>query len=151
MTETHAPTNAHDDSRPHVAYGKVWFALLILTVLEYFYAARMKDTFVVLVLGLMFMASIKAILVALYFMHLKFEGKWVYVWLVPAAFLVLVFISALYPDIGMQSSSWPDYADQDEAATAPAIPDSAATLRNVVQASWAAPAAGRGARAPRET
>ena len=35
-------------------------------------------------------------------MHLKFEGNWVYYMLVPAAFLAMVFIVALYPDMAMQ-------------------------------------------------
>jgi cytochrome c oxidase subunit 4 len=141
MTESHSPAGAHDDTTPHVAYGKVWFALLVLTVLEYFYAAWKKDSFIVLVLGLMFLASVKAILVALYFMHLKFEGNWVYIWLIPAGFLVLVFIGALYPDIGMQRSIWPDYPDEEEAATAPAIPGTGAFSPVVMHVAWPVPAA----------
>jgi cytochrome c oxidase subunit 4 len=130
MADTHTASDPHMDSTPtpHVSYGKVWVMLLILTVLEYFYAMFLKDRFVILVFGLMFLASIKAILVALYFMHLKFEGKWVYIWLVPAGFLVCVFIGALYPDIGMQRSTWPDYSDE-EAAVAPARPGPAANVR----------------------
>lgn len=55
-----------------------------------------------LVLGLMVLAVTKATLVGLYFMHLKYEGNWVYFMLVPAGILAMVFIFALYPDIGMQ-------------------------------------------------
>ena len=42
----------------------------------------------------MFWAIIKASLVGWYFMHLKFEGKWVYSMLVPAGILAAVFIFA---------------------------------------------------------
>ena len=41
--------------------------------------------FALLVLGLMSLAGIKAALVGLYFMHLKFEGRWIYFMLVPAS------------------------------------------------------------------
>ena len=50
----------------------------------------------------MFWAVIKACLVGWYFMHLKFEGKWVYYMLVPAGILAIVLIFALIPDIAMQ-------------------------------------------------
>ena len=48
----------------------------------------------------MFWAVIKASLVGWYFMHLKFEGKWVYFMLVPAGILAMILIFALIPDIG---------------------------------------------------
>ena len=53
----------------------------------------------------MAMAIIKATLVGWYFMHLKFEGRWVYFMLVPAGILATIFVLALYPDIGMQPIS----------------------------------------------
>jgi cytochrome c oxidase subunit IV len=39
--------------------------------------------------------------VMLYFMHLKFEGKWKYVLLAPTMVLALAIIAALTPDIGL--------------------------------------------------
>ena len=38
-------------------------------------------------------------------MHLKFEGRWVYFMIVPAGVLAMIFVLALYPDIGMQPIS----------------------------------------------
>jgi cytochrome c oxidase subunit 4 len=84
----------------HAPYLKVWMGLAIFTAIEYFYAHIFKDSFGVLVLGLMFWAVIKASMVGWFFMHLKFEGRWVYYMLVPAAMLATVLILALYPDIG---------------------------------------------------
>ena len=55
--------------------------------------------------GLLAMAITKATLVGWYFMHLKFEGRWVYFMLVPAGVLATIFVLALYPDIGMQPIS----------------------------------------------
>jgi cytochrome c oxidase subunit 4 len=53
----------------HAPYVKVWFALLVLTLVEYWYAALLKDNFLVLVLGLLFLALVKAGLVGWFFMH----------------------------------------------------------------------------------
>lgn len=44
-------------------------------------------------------STAKAALVALFFMHLKYEGRWKYVLLIPVAFLAVVLVIALYPDI----------------------------------------------------
>jgi cytochrome c oxidase subunit 4 len=79
----------------------------------------MHERFLTLVVGLMFLACIKAGLVAWYFMHLKFEGRWVYYMLVPAMFLAAVFILALYPDIGAERIADPDYPDEEEASILP--------------------------------
>jgi cytochrome c oxidase subunit IV len=83
----------------HAPYVKVWAALLVLTVIEYEYAAYLKDYFLVLVLGLLGLALIKAGLVGWFFMHLKFEGKWVYVLLVPACIFATIIVLALCPDM----------------------------------------------------
>lgn len=100
------PHNLTYDQQQHVEshapYLKIFFALLVLTVLEYFYAKLMAGAFGTLVLGLMCLAFIKAALVGLYFMHVKFEGKWVYLIIVPASILAAILILALMPDIGMQ-------------------------------------------------
>ncbi|GAC1334219.1 MAG: hypothetical protein NVSMB14_01270 [Isosphaeraceae bacterium] len=58
-----------------------------------------------LILGLLILAVTKASLVGLYFMHLKFEGNWVYMMLVPAAFLATVLMVGLYPDIAGEKES----------------------------------------------
>jgi cytochrome c oxidase subunit IV len=130
MTEHAAIQESHEqeqDHDPHPAYGKLWFALLILTVLEYFYAMFAKDHFVGLVIGLMILATIKAGLVGAFFMHLKYEGNWVYIWLLPAAFLLCVFMGGLYPDIGRQKP--PEISDEDqEAILAPVNPGPASHL-----------------------
>ncbi|MEA2630070.1 MAG: cytochrome c oxidase subunit, partial [Chloroflexota bacterium] len=86
----------------HAPYLKVFSALAVFTAIEYFYAHIFKDAFVVLVLGLLFWAVIKASMVGWYFMHLKFEGKWVYYMLVPAGILAIILTSALIPDVAMQ-------------------------------------------------
>ena len=41
-------------------------------------------------------------MVGWYFMHLKFEGTWVYAMLVPAGILAIILTCALIPDVAMQ-------------------------------------------------
>ncbi|MDR3637543.1 MAG: cytochrome C oxidase subunit IV family protein [Isosphaeraceae bacterium] len=94
-------------------YLKVWAGLAIFTALEYVYAHIFKDAFAVLVLGLMTMAIIKAAMVGWYFMHLKFEGKWVYAMLVPAGVLATIIVLALYPDLALQPVTEENPSDEE--------------------------------------
>lgn len=102
MAEPHmAPEDVQEmEVESHAPYIRVWLALAVFTAIEYVYAHLFKDAFTALVVGLMTWAIIKAALVGWYFMHLKFEGRWVYYMLIPAAFLVGVLVFALMPDIG---------------------------------------------------
>jgi cytochrome c oxidase subunit 4 len=86
----------------HAPYMTVFFGLAVLTLGEYMFARWFKDYFGVLVFGLMTFAIVKAGMVGWYFMHLKFEGKWVYGMLVPASILAMVLTFGLMPDVGMQ-------------------------------------------------
>ncbi len=84
----------------HAPYLKVFGVLLVLTILEYAYASFLGLGFVPLVVGLLGLSAIKAGLVGWYFMHLKFEGRWVAMMLVPVAFLAVALIVGLMPDVG---------------------------------------------------
>jgi cytochrome c oxidase subunit 4 len=91
------------EKESHTAlYLKVWAGLAVFTAVEYFYAHFSKDFFFWLVIGLMFCAIVKAGMVGWYFMHLKFEGKWVYAFLIPAGILAAILTLALYPDLALQ-------------------------------------------------
>jgi cytochrome c oxidase subunit IV len=85
----------------HAPYMKVFWSLLVLTVLEYAYARFLEGriSFVGLVAGLMVLAITKAFLVGWYFMHLKFEGRWIYMMLVPVCLLAVVVVTGLAPDM----------------------------------------------------
>jgi cytochrome c oxidase subunit 4 len=123
MAETNLTHDQEMHVESHAPYIKVWFALAVLTLIEYLYAKGLKDAFTVLVLGLMFWAVIKASLVGWYFMHLKFEGKWVYYMLIPAGILAAVFIFALMPDIGSQKEDVEEAGNESVAAiSAPLVP-----------------------------
>jgi len=58
----------------HPNYIAIWWILLAVTVMEVGYSF-LKVPRPILILGLVAMAVFKAVLVALYFMHLKFERK----------------------------------------------------------------------------
>jgi cytochrome c oxidase subunit 4 len=100
----------------HAPYLKVFAALAVLTLIEYFYAKFTQNHFLVLVLGLMFWAIIKASMVGWYFMHLKFEGTWVYYMLVPAGCLAVILTLALMPDLAMQPVTEENPHEEEESA-----------------------------------
>ena len=125
MAETNLTHDQEMCVESHAPYLKVWGALLVLTLVEYFYAHLFKNSFTALVVGLMVWACVKAALVGWYFMHLKFEGRWVYALLAPAAVLATVLTLALVPDIGFPPLSDEGTAE-DEAVSAAFTPDAGA-------------------------
>ncbi|WP_419161965.1 cytochrome C oxidase subunit IV family protein [Candidatus Palauibacter sp.] len=68
----HAADAADDHGHAHPKYMLIWLYLFILTVLEVFVAFLGIPKWMIVV-SLLIMAVWKALLVALYYMHLKFE------------------------------------------------------------------------------
>jgi cytochrome c oxidase subunit IV len=97
----HDAHGAHDEHHPHVNYWAIFGALCMLTVASVI-ADLLGGTLgkVILALVVLTVACFKAMFVMLYFMHLKFEGKWKIVLLAPTTILALAIIAALMPDIG---------------------------------------------------
>lgn len=92
----HAAEAAH---HPHANYLAIFIALCVCTLLSAaFDLMSSKRLVAVLVLAV---AVAKAQFVMRYFMHLKFEGKWKYVLLLPTAILACGVPLALAPDIGL--------------------------------------------------
>ncbi len=60
------------EAHSHPSYGKIFLALFALTIAEVVYA-NIHLPKVYIVVGLILMAVMKASLVALFYMHLKFE------------------------------------------------------------------------------
>jgi cytochrome c oxidase subunit 4 len=102
-----APSEVAEEhqAEAHAPYLKVWAALAVLTLIEYYYASIFKNLFLILLMGLLFWAIIKAGLVGWYFMHLKFEGKWVYILIVPAFVLATILVLALLPDMALKENA----------------------------------------------
>ena len=95
------PAHGHAEPIPHhkVNYVAVFGLLVALTVVTVAVAVFQIKSEVTKVLLALAIATIKASAVVLYFMHVKFEGKLIYlILLVPLTFCVLLVISLL-PDV----------------------------------------------------
>ena len=101
------------DVESHAPYLKVWAILAVLTAVEYFYAMIFKDHFPLLVLGLVSLALVKAGMVGWYFMHLKFERKWVYLLIVPACVMAVFLTLMLCPDMAMKPVAEENAAEEE--------------------------------------
>jgi cytochrome c oxidase subunit 4 len=108
-TTTTTPDRMREPDEPHghsgampqhkVNYVAIFGLLVALTVVTVVIAFVHIHSEPVKVLLALTIASIKASFVALYFMHLKFEGKLVYLILLLPVFLCLVLVVALIPDV----------------------------------------------------
>ena len=65
----------HNDTHPIPNYMAIFWWLLGLTILEIAWAIIPHHSELILASGIVGLAIIKAVLVALYFMHLKFEKQ----------------------------------------------------------------------------
>lgn len=98
---THPNEHHHEHESHDSTYIRVFAALLVFTILEYVYAMLTQSHFLALVVGLVALAVTKAVLVALFFMHVKFEGRWVYLLIVPTGVLATALVAALVPDVSL--------------------------------------------------
>lgn len=98
-TETHADGHAGTGTN---VYLVIFAALAVFTILSFVFnsakrsGAITKETSFALILGV---AVCKAVLVAMFFMHLKFDWGRLYFLIVPALVLGTLLIVVLLPDI----------------------------------------------------
>ena len=90
---------AAHEHHPHVNYWLIFAALCVLTLVSWG-ADELGNKGIVLAIVVLSVATAKALFVMLYFMHLKFEGKWKFVLLAPTMVLAMAIPAALMPDIG---------------------------------------------------
>jgi cytochrome c oxidase subunit 4 len=130
MSHTSEPAahvaQSHAHGHPHVKYGLVFAALCVCTALSWLIDEAggrgfidSKRMIAVLVLAI---AAAKALFVMMYFMHLKFEGKWKFVLLLPTFILACGLPLALAPDVGLHY--YPQQVPQLNAAPAPDLDES---------------------------
>ncbi len=93
---------SHDVAKPtphhKVNYVAIFILLIVLTIVTVsatLFGLKSEVAKITLALTI---ASIKAAFVAIYFMHLKFEGKLIYACLVVPVVLTIILICALLPD-----------------------------------------------------
>ena len=107
MASAHAqsrePEEPHGVSvpTPHhkVNYVAIFLLLVLLTVVTVAVAFVHIESEIIKVLVALVIASIKAAFVCLFFMHLKFEGKLIYLILIVPLMLTVLLVCALIPDI----------------------------------------------------
>ncbi len=99
----HEPEEAHGVSVPmphhHVNYLAVFGTLVVLTIVTVSVTFIHTESELVKILIALLIASIKATAVAYYFMHLKFEGKLIYLIMIVPLCLCILLICALIPDV----------------------------------------------------
>ena len=83
-----------EQEHAHPRYILIWVILLVLTLAEVGYAFLDLPK-IVLAIGLILMAVWKAVLVAMYYMHLKYEPKRLWIMAVsplPFALILVLFV-----------------------------------------------------------
>jgi cytochrome c oxidase subunit 4 len=97
----HEEPHGHTESLPHhpVPYFLIFGLLVVLTAITVGVAFLEIHNEIAKVLLALTIASIKASAVALFFMHLKFEGKLIYLILIVPLMLCILLVCALIPDI----------------------------------------------------
>jgi cytochrome c oxidase subunit 4 len=94
MTATSSPHASTEHKRPN--YVLIWLYLFVLTVAEVALAFELPVSRNVKLLLLLFLAVWKALLVALFFMHLKFER-----WRLRLIFIVPLPLAAILVTVGI--------------------------------------------------
>ncbi len=100
-------THDSDDAK-HFNAEKVFVRLFVLTMLEvgWGYAGHHFGwNKLMLWGGLLFFAFFKGWLIAVYFMHLKFEGWVVKSLILPTPFLIMVIMGYVMPDVADEESN----------------------------------------------
>lgn len=96
----------HDEHVSHGGNGKyvaVFVALLVLTTMSFLTQSRfwpLDHQGLSTKVFMMIVSCCKALLVILFFMHIKYEAGWKYVLTIPAGLMSVFLIVMLVPDIG---------------------------------------------------
>lgn len=105
-SETHGHRHDEDDHSGVGKYIYVFAVLCVLTAASFWTYADWPVTWPYHrqpAVGWAFMLAVactKAMLVILFFMHVKYEASWKYVLTIPPAIMSLLLMCALVPDIG---------------------------------------------------
>ncbi len=98
----------HADHADHGGNGKYWAvfaALCVLSTASFLTTTNWWQTNMGRHVGWSFMMAVscgKALLVVLFFMHIKYEASWKYVLTIPASIMAIFLGLALVPDIGLR-------------------------------------------------
>ncbi|MEX2025873.1 MAG: cytochrome C oxidase subunit IV family protein [Pirellulaceae bacterium] len=112
-----AHAHVHEDHDEHHAppgsgkYWAVFITLVVLTIISFAVgnsSALRENAPQVMWAAMMAVSSAKAMLVILFFMHLKWEANWKYVLTVPASIMSVFLLLMLIPDIGLRTRNYAD-------------------------------------------
>lgn len=101
--------DAHDGA--HASHGGVGIYLAVAVALVFLTACSywtytpfwpFGESIAIKRLWMMAVSCTKAMLVILFFMHLKWEANWKWVLTVPASMMSLLLVLALIPDVGLR-------------------------------------------------
>jgi len=98
--------HGHDDHGGLTKYIYVFIALCVLTGASFFTYSSLWPFHKTPQVGWTFMMAVsctKAMLVILFFMHVKYEANWKYVLTIPAGFMSIFLMLMLVPDVGMRT------------------------------------------------
>lgn len=114
----------HDDDHSHggtSTYMAVFGCLVILTAASFWLGnSSIKETSPAVVwAGMMAISCAKAMLVILFFMHLKWEANWKYVLTIPSMMMSVFLVCMLVPDIGQRMR----YYTEERIWAAASVPD----------------------------
>ncbi len=111
----HAPAHdEHDELHAPPGSGKYWAVFISLVVLTFLSFAVGNSAYLrdnapqVMWAAMMAVSCAKAMLVILFFMHLKWEANWKYVLTVPASIMSVFLLLMLIPDIGLRTRNYAD-------------------------------------------
>ncbi len=103
-----AAHDAHDNHAGIAKYIYVFVALCVLTMMSFWTANRLPipcpfhNDPAVSRAFMMAVSCTKAMLVILFFMHVKYEANWKYVLTIPAGMMSIFLGLMLVPDVGMR-------------------------------------------------
>ncbi len=112
---THGNEHGHGDHgdgehAPPKGIGKyvaVFFSLCVLTAISFGIAnSPLMKTESIGWTGMMAVSCAKALLVILFFMHLRWEANWKYVLTIPASIMSIFLLLMLVPDIGRRTRNY---------------------------------------------
>ena len=110
----HHDDHEHDEHHAPPGSGKYWavfISLVVLTIVSFLVgnsSALRANAPQVMWAAMMAVSSAKAMLVILFFMHLKWEANWKYVLTIPASVMSIFLLLMLIPDIGLRTRNYAD-------------------------------------------
>jgi cytochrome c oxidase subunit 4 len=129
MAHSHSHSHSHGHEElghvvPEKTFRNVLIALLILTVITV--AAAQVDLGKLNIVGALVIASVKASLVILIFMHGMYENRILWVYILIPFILLAIMIGGIFTDDPFRSHPLPFSAQQGQAAAAPSTTSAAA-------------------------